>query len=87
MGARENGRGRGRRRRGEGALPSRVSFLRARVFLRPLLPTPSTQAIDHPSQVSICLFTLPKLSVDMNVKSPNEKSGALILTICYLHVK
>ena len=42
---------------------------------------------DHPSQVSICFLTLPKLSVDMNVKSPKEKARALILTICYLYVK
>ena len=42
---------------------------------------------DHPSQGSICLLTLPKLSVDMNVKSPKEKSRALILTICHLYVK
>ena len=48
---------------------------------------PYYSLFDHPSQVSICLFTFPKLSVDMNEKSPKEKSIALILTICHLYVK
>ena len=74
--------------RGARELSPRVSPSRAPVFsCTHNFQAPSTQTIDHPSHVSICLFTLPKLSVDMNVKSPKEKSRALILIICYLLVK
>ena len=74
--------------RGVRELSPRVSPSCASVFsCAHFFEAPSTQAIDHPSQVSICLLTVPKLSVDMNVKSPKEKFRALILTICYLYVK
>ena len=39
VGARKNGRGRGRHAKGDRALPSRVSLSRAQSFLRSLLPS------------------------------------------------
>ena len=57
VGVRDNGRAWRRRARGEGALPSRVSFSRARVFLRPLLQRLlRRQLTTHHGYPSVCLL-------------------------------